>query len=217
MTAENDELTPKPEAEEAGPAEQAAPASNEEAAEPEASAATAPAAAEPAGEAKPAAEEAKPEAAPAAAEAKPDAKPAEEEAKPAAKPAAKAKPEEEEPPPPPEPTPETCHGIVIGMDAFEKAVLDGEFDGSDYLFYLEPAGVMGGDLICARGYPAESVRGGILMTRAAREAKTVFFDDGINPERYELAFPKEFGYVKSVQHYQPESREHARYPFSKKY
>ncbi len=172
MTAENDELTPKPEAEAAEPAEKAA-------------------------------------AAPAEGEAA--------EAKPAAKPAAQAKPEEEEQPPPPAPTPATCHGIVIGMDAFEKAVLDGEFDDTDFLFYLEPAGVMGGDLICARNYPAESVRGGILMTRAAREAKTVFFDDGINPERYELSFPKEFGYVKSVQHYQPESREHAKYPFSKKY
>ena len=207
MTAENDEVTPEPAAEEAGAAAEAEAAPNKEAANPEASAsgdaASAPAAAESA------------EAASGDAEAKPaEAKAA---ARPAAKAAAKAKPEEEEPPPPPEPTPETCYGIVIGMDAFEKAVLDGEFDDSDYLFYLEPAGVMGADLICARNYPAESVRGGILMTRAAREAKTIFFDDGINPESYELSFPKEFGYVKSVQHYQPESREHARYPFSKKY
>jgi len=81
----------------------------------------------------------------------------------------------------------------------------------------EPAGVMNADLVCTRAYPAESVRGGILMTRAAWQAKTVFFDDGINPERYELSFPKEFGYVKSIQHYQPESREHAKFPFSKKY
>lgn len=138
------------------------------------------------------------------------------------KPAAKAKPaaaedEEDEEEPEPEPTPETCRGLVIALDTFEEAVLDGEFDGTDYMFYLEPAGVMNADLVCARAYPAESVRGGILMTRAAWKAKTIFFDDGINPERYELSFPKEFGYVKSVQHYKPESREHAKYPFSKKY
>ena len=146
---------------------------------------------------------------PAAAAAKPAA------AKPAAAKAAAAEPEEETPEP--EPDPETCHGIVIGRDALERGVLEGEFDDSEYMFYLEPAGVMNGDLVCARAYPAESIRGGILMTKAARAAKKVFFNDGVNPASYELSFPKEFGYVKSLQHYRPESREHAKYPFSKKY
>ncbi len=123
----------------------------------------------------------------------------------------------EEPPPPPPPDPATCKGIVIGQAAFEKSVLDGEFDDSDFLFYLEPAGVLNANLVCTRAYPAETVRGGILMTKAARDAKKVFFDDGVNPDDYELAFPKEFGYVKSLQHYIPESREHAKFPWSKKY
>ena len=119
--------------------------------------------------------------------------------------------------PAPEPDPETCHGIVIGQDALERAVLDGEFDDSDYIFYLEPAGVMNADLVCARAYPAESIRGGILMTKAARDLKKVYFNDSVNPDSYELSFPKEYGYVKSVQHYRPETYEHAKYPFSKKY
>jgi len=119
--------------------------------------------------------------------------------------------------PEPEPDPETCQGIVIGQEALEQAVLDGEFDDSDYVFYLEPAGVMNADLVCAHSYPAESIRGGILMTKAARDAKKVYFDDSVNQNSYELAFPKEYGYVKSVQHYRPETREHAKYPFSKKY
>ena len=71
--------------------------------------------------------------------------------------------------------------------------------------------------MCAHRYPAENVRAGILMTRTARDTKTVYFDDGINPDTYELSFPKEFGYVKSIQHYQPQTREHAKYPWSKKY
>lgn len=117
----------------------------------------------------------------------------------------------------PVPDPQSCRGIALSMDVFEQAVLDGEFDGTEFLYYLEPAGVLNANLVCSRRYPAESVRAGILMTRQARETKTVFFDDGINPERYELHFPKEFGYVKSIQHYQPQSREHAKYPWSKKY
>lgn len=119
--------------------------------------------------------------------------------------------------PAPEPDPETCHGIVIGQDALERAILDGEFDDTDYVFYLEPAGVMNADLVCPRAYPAESIRGGILMTKAARDVKKVYFDDRVNPDSYELSFPKEYGYVKSVQHYRPETREHAQYPWSKKY
>ena len=137
------------------------------------------------------------------------------EAKPAA--AKAAAPEEVPAPPAPEPDPETCYGIVIGQDAFERAVLEGEFTDTDYIFYLEPAGVMNADLVCTRAYPAESIRGGILMTKAARDVKKVYFDDSVNPDSYELSFPKEFGYVKSVQHYMPETYEHAKYPFSKKY
>ena len=136
----------------------------------------------------------------------------------AAKPVAKAAAPEEVPEAPaPEPDPETCYGIVIGPEALERAVLEGEFADSDYIFYLEPAGVMNAELVCARAYPAESIRGGILMTKAARDVKKVYLDDCVNPDSYELAFPKEFGYVKSLQHYMPETREHARYPFSKKY
>ncbi|NKB88920.1 MAG: hypothetical protein GKS06_11940 [Acidobacteria bacterium] len=163
----------------------------------------------------PAAEPVKAEAAPQTEAApKADETPAPAKPKPAA---AKPKPEEPEPEPEPEPDPETCYGVVIGMDAFEKAALDGEFASDEYMFYLEPEGVMNADLICSRSYPAETVRGGILMTRAARQCKKVYFSDNINPESYELSFPKEFGYVKSLQHYLPESREHAKYPFSKKY
>jgi hypothetical protein len=134
----------------------------------------------------------------------------------AAAPEETAAPEPEQEPAPVA-DPETCKAIAIGMEAFEEAVLGGEFDGSPYLFYLEPAGVLNANLLCSRMYPGERRRAGILMTKAARDAKTVFFDDGINPERYDLHFPKEFGYVKSIQHYQPGSREHAKYPWSKKY
>ena len=137
-----------------------------------------------------------------------------------AKPAKDSVPEakvEDVPPPPPPPDPTTCKGIVIGQEAFEESVLAGEFDDSEFLFYLEPAGVLNANLRCTRAYPAETIRGGILMTKAARDARKVFLDDGINPDEYELAFPKEFGYVKSLQHYVPESREHAKFPWSKKY
>lgn len=137
----------------------------------------------------------------------------------AAKPvAAQAAAAEEVPETPaPEPDPATCYGIVIGQEALEQAVFDGEFDDTDYMFYLEPAGVLNADLVCARAYPAESIRGGILMTKAARDVKKVYFDDSVNPDSYELSFPKEYGYVKSLQHYRPETREHAQYPWSKKY
>ncbi len=135
-----------------------------------------------------------------------------------AKPAKKSAPDAEDPPtPPPPPDPATCKGIVIGQLAFEDSVLAGEFDDSEFLFYLEPAGVLNANLRCMHAYPAETVRGGILMTKAARDAKKVFLDDGVNPDEYELEFPKEFGYVKSLQHYVPESREHAKFPWSKKY
>ncbi len=172
--------------------------------------------AEPAQAKAPAAEAEAPAEAPAAAAATAPAPPAPAEPA-AAKPAAAAAAEEEPPSPPPEPDPDTCYGIVIGQDALERGVLEGEFDDTDYLFYLEPAGVLNADLVCAHAYPAECVRGGILMTKAARDVKKVFFDDSINPDSYELSFPKEFGYVKSLQHYDPETYEHAKYPFSKKY
>ena len=145
------------------------------------------------------------------------ANPGEEPA--AAKPvAAQAAAVEEVPEAPaPEPDPAPCYGSVIGQEALEQAVFAGEFDDTDYMFYLEPAGVLNADLVCARAYPAESIRGGILMTKAARDVKKVYFDDSVNPDSYELSFPKEYGYVKSLQHYRPETREHAQYPWSKKY
>lgn len=118
---------------------------------------------------------------------------------------------------PPPPSPDTCRGIAIGQHAFEQAVLEGEFEGSDYLFYLEPAGVLNAKLVCSRQQPTDDTPAGILMTKAARDAKTVFLDDGVNPAKYELQFPKEFGYVKSIQHFQPHAREHEKYPWSKKY
>ena len=55
------------------------------------------------------------------------------------------------------------------------------------------------------------------MTRAGWQAKKVCLDDGVNPEIYELSFPKEFGYIKTLSHYQPEPRRSAKYPWSKKY
>ena len=55
------------------------------------------------------------------------------------------------------------------------------------------------------------------MTRAAWKAQTAFLDDGINPGKYELSFPKEVGYVKPVSHYRPRSRETALYPWSKRH
>lgn len=125
--------------------------------------------------------------------------------------------EEEEEDEEPEPDPETCRGVAICLDHFETAVLDGEFDGSDFIFYLEPAGVTQGPLRCERCPEGEEQKAGIFMTRAAWQVKTVFLSDGKNPERYELSFPKEFGYVKSLAHYLPESRKSAKYPWSKKY
>ncbi len=118
---------------------------------------------------------------------------------------------------PPPADPATCRAIAISQEALETSVLDGEWKDTDFLFYLEPAGVLNVRLVCSRTPRDEKLPAGILMTRAGREARTVFFDDGVNPESYELSFPKEFGYVKSIQHYEPESREHAKYPWAKKY
>ncbi len=200
MTAADDAATPP---------EDGVPAAATGAPEPTANAEAAPAAPEPQANAEAAAAEPTPIAPAETAEASDSA---------AAPPTeAAAKDADAEPPPPPPPDPATCQGIVIGQLAFETSVLAGEFDDSDFLFYLEPAGVLNANLVCTRAYPAETIRGGILMTKAARDAKKVFFDDGVNPDDYELSFPKEFGYVKSLQHYVPESREHAKFPWSKKY
>jgi hypothetical protein len=135
------------------------------------------------------------------------------EAKPAkAKPA--PEPEEE---PEPVPDPETCKAIALGLPAFGESALAGEWDGTDFEYYLEPAGVLNGPLACSRAPENDPQRAGLLMTRAAWKAKTLFLDDGINPDTYELSFPKEFGYVKPLAHYKEETRELAQFPWSKKY
>jgi hypothetical protein len=132
--------------------------------------------------------------------------------------AAKPAPEvEEKPEPEPVPDPGTCKAIAIGLDAFWKGVLDGEWDDTDLEYYLEPAGVLNGPLVCTRAADNDPQRAGLLMTRAGWRAKTLFLDDGVNPETYELSFPKEFGYVKTLTHYKPDTREHAKFPWSKKY
>ncbi len=89
--------------------------------------------------------------------------------------------------------------------------------GTDFEYYLEPAGVLHGPLVCTRAAEDRPQRAGLLMTRAGWKAKTLFLDDGVNPETYELSFPKEFGYVKPLAHYKPSAREHAKFPWSKKY
>ena len=124
--------------------------------------------------------------------------------------------EAQEPTGPPAPDPATCTGIAICQEHLEQGILDGQLDDSPYLFFLEPAGVLQARLLCPLCHP-ETVSAGIFMTREARAARTVYLCDDLNPDVYELAFPKEFGYVKSRQHYVPESREHAKYPWSKKY
>lgn len=113
--------------------------------------------------------------------------------------------------------PESCRAIAIGLDAFWEGVHSGEWAKTDFRYYLEPAGVLNGPLVCSRSPNDPPQRAGLLMTRAGWQAKKVCIDDGINPETYELSFPKEFGYVKPLSHYEPETYEHARYPWSKKY
>ena len=136
-------------------------------------------------------------------------------AKPA--PAPEEKPEEEKPEPEPVADPETCKAIAIGLDALWDGVLGGEWDDTDFEYYLEPAGVLHGPLVCTRATEDNPQAAGLLMTRAGWKAKTLFLDDGVNPETYELSFPKEFGYVKPLAHYKPSAREHAKFPWSKKY
>jgi len=118
---------------------------------------------------------------------------------------------------PPAPDPATCQAIAIGLTALQESVFDGEWEGTEFAYYLEPAGITQAALKCTRAPERDPELAGLLMTRAAWQAKTAFLDDGVNPETYELTFPKEFGYVKPLAHYKPESREHALYPWSKKY
>lgn len=113
--------------------------------------------------------------------------------------------------------PETCKAIAIGLDALWEGVHAGEWDDTDFQYYLEPAGVLHGPLKCTRAPEDDPQRAGLLMTRAGWKAKKVFLNDGLNPDSYELSFPKEFGYVKPLAHYKPSTYEHAKYPWSKKY
>lgn len=113
--------------------------------------------------------------------------------------------------------PNSCKAIAIGLTAFWNAVLSGEFEGTDFQYYLEPAGVLNGPLVCTRAPENEPESAGLLMTRAGWQAKKICLDDGVNPGTYELSFPKEFGYIKTLSHYQPETRKSAKYPWSKKY
>jgi hypothetical protein len=117
----------------------------------------------------------------------------------------------------PKPDPATCKAIAISQDLFQQAAMAGEYDGTDFEYYLEPAGVLQARLVCSRSEDAAPRPAGLLMTRSAWRSRTAFLDDGINPEKYELSFPKEFGYVKPISHYRPQSRERALYPWSKRY
>jgi len=142
-----------------------------------------------------------------------------EAAAPAAKaaPAAPAPPAEEEAPAELVPDAESCKALAIGLDALWDGALSGKWDGSEFEYYLEPAGVLNGPLVCTRAPEDDPQRAGLLMTRAAWKTKTLFLADGVNPETYELSFPKEFGYVKPLSHYKPETRENAKFPWSKRY
>ena len=117
----------------------------------------------------------------------------------------------------PQPDPTTCKAIAISHDAFQKAAANGEYEGSEFEYYLEPAGVLQSRLVCSVPGEDDPQPAGLLMTRAAWQSRTAFLDDDLNPEKYELDFPKEFGYVKPVAHYLPRSRENALYPWSKRY
>jgi len=112
--------------------------------------------------------------------------------------------------------PATCKAIAIGLPAFWEGIHAGEWNGTEYEYYLEPAGVKA-PLKCTRAPENDPQRAGLLMTRAGWKAKKVALDDGVNPETYELSFPKEFGYVKPLAHYVPHTYEHAKYPWSKRY
>lgn len=114
-----------------------------------------------------------------------------------------------------EPDPSACRGEAVSMAAFIDGVESGEWLDKGYLFYIEPEGILHGPLLCCRS--DGEVPAGLVMTRQAWRRGVVFLDDGRNPDRYELSRPKEVGYVKSIHHYMESSREHARYPWTKKY
>ncbi len=117
----------------------------------------------------------------------------------------------------PAPDPATCKAIAISQDLFQQAAIAGEWEGTEFEYYLEPAGVLQARLRCSRSGGDDPQPAGLLMTRAAWKSRTAFLDDELNPERYELSFPKEVGYVKPVSHYLPQSRELALYPWSKRH
>lgn len=126
-------------------------------------------------------------------------------------------PDAADPPALPAPDPDTCKAIAIRQDLFQQAAVAGEWEGTAFEYYLEPAGVLQAQLWCSRSDSDDPQSAGLLMTRAAWKSRTAFLDDDLNPERYELSFPKEVGYVKPVSHYLPQSRERALYPWSKRY
>ena len=104
-------------------------------------------------------------------------------------------------------------------EATEASATNAKSDAkeTDFQYYLEPGAVLDGPLVCTRAPENAPENAGLLMTRAGWQAKKVCLDDGVNPEIYELSFPKEFGYIKTLSHYQPETRRSAKYPWSKKY
>lgn len=123
--------------------------------------------------------------------------------------------DEEEPETEPEPDPETCRGVAVGYQEFLDGVESGEWRDQGFLFYIEPEGILDGPLRCTRSEEEEPA--GLVMTREAWKAHVVYLDDDVNPDKYELTYPREYGYVKSLQHYMESSRQHAKYPWTKKY
>lgn len=117
----------------------------------------------------------------------------------------------------PEADPETCQALALCLPHFQEGVDRGEWDDTDFRYYLEPMGVLQTRLVCQRCDDDQRARAGLFMTRSGLQARAVFLDDGLNPQRYDLSFPKEVGYVKALAHYQDLTRAHAKYPFSKKY
>jgi len=93
------------------------------------------------------------------------------------KPAAPAAEEAPETEPAPAPDPDTCKAIAIGLDAFWEGVHGGEWNDTDFEYYLEPAGVLSGPLVCSRSPEGDPQHAGLLMTRAGWRAKTLFLDD----------------------------------------
>lgn len=115
----------------------------------------------------------------------------------------------------PEPDPSACRGEAVSMETFIEGVDSGEWLEKGYLFYIEPEGILHGPLVCSRS--DGDVPAGLVMTRDAWRQRIVHLDDDRNPDSYELSEPKEIGYIKSIHHYMESSREHAKYPWTKKY